>query len=380
MRFTFATHRDISPALSGMNGTIDPQALIGDRVGKRDQVAQENAHISPSSNPIARFSNYEFTKKIGQGSFGSIYKGVNVKTGEPVVVKTESARVEYSSLKHESIILNILYSKSCRNIPPTYWYGVSVVNGVSMRCLVMPYYSESLTRIYYSGLSMNAFQNIMRSAILILKSIHDKYVVHRDLKPANWMIRDDELVLIDFGLSMFYMDAEERHIPPARKHHIIGTPKYASWNILGGEEYSRRDDLMSIAYIGLFLMEGSDLWADFERPDANRECRSRSLEKCSNERSGITGTIETLKFSARSPTSIVPGIPELTGDRLMNGVNVDKTHIMHPMNQWFFCKKTVANVVEQSKGWPALQEFSRRVYALSFQERPDYDQYAELFT
>jgi casein kinase 1 len=190
---------------------------------------------------------------------------------------------------------------------------------------------------------MNAFQNIMRSAILILKSIHDKCVVHRDLKPANWMIRDDELVLIDFGLATFYMDAEERHIPPSRKHHIIGTPKYASWNVLGGEEYSRRDDIMSIAYIGLFLMEGSDLWTDFEQPDANRERLSRSPEKCSNE------------------------------------AGIDKTHIMHPINQWFLVKKTLANVVEQSRGWPALQEFIKRIYALSFQERPDYDQYVELF-
>ena len=43
-----------------------------------------------------RIAQYEYSEKIGQGSFGVIYKGVNAKTGEKVVVKTEPYDIEYS--------------------------------------------------------------------------------------------------------------------------------------------------------------------------------------------------------------------------------------------------------------------------------------------
>jgi len=283
-----------------------------------------------------RVANYEYSEKIGQGAFGEIYKGQNVRTGEMVVVKMEplNTNAKFSTLKHESSILNILYSKHCRNIPSTYWYGVIDGDPISYRVLVMPFYEESLEHIPVKSAQMAS--NIMRSAISILNHIHDKYVVHRDIKPANFMIHNNELVLIDFGLAAFYVDSCEKHIAPAatalKKRHIIGTPKYASWNVHCGEEYSRRDDLMSIVYIGLFLLYGkAHLWTDYHL----------------------------------NPTQDV--------------ATTDQCLLTHPRNQWFREKKELANIINMSSQWPALQLFATNVYALSFQERPSYKSYIELF-
>jgi serine/threonine protein kinase len=278
-----------------------------------------------------RVANYEYAEKIGQGAFGTIYKGRNVRTGEKVVIKTELREVEFSSLKHESNILNILYSKHCRSIPPTYWYGVVEPD---KRALIMPFYDESLESFVSRGEMKDYYKhivNIMRSAISILSHIHDKYVVHRDIKPANWMIHNNELVLIDFGLAYFYVDSNGRHIQPAtpKKLHIIGTPKYASYNLYCGEEYSRRDDLISMVYIGMFLIYGSQLWSN---------------------------------------------IPPIC----MHGE--DRCSLLHPLNQWFKTQKELDIVKKYvDDKWHRLSIFATKLYALSFQERPSYKEYIELF-
>lgn len=311
---------------------------------------------------MTRFANYEYREKIGQGAFGMIYKGRNIKTNEQVVVKMEpfvASEIGFSTLKHESNILNILYSKHCRNIPPTYWYGT--ISDPPRRVLVMPFYEESLAYetsfVIPSGSSANSLSkdtptpipdrmfNIMRSSISILAHIHDKYVIHRDIKPANFMIHHDELILIDFGLATFYVDSEEHHILPVtestKKEHIIGTPKYASWNIHCGEEYSRRDDLMSIVYIGLFLLYGSNLWT-------------------------MTGQ----KDQDHSPT---------LSHRDRPGIAQDPALLVHPRNQWFKMQKTRENVLNMSSHCKSLQLFAAYIYGLSFQERPSYKKYIELF-
>ena len=281
-----------------------------------------------------RIAQYEYSEKIGQGSFGTIYRGKNINTGEKVVVKTEPYDIEYSSIRHESVIMNMLYSKYCRSIPPTYWYGV--IPDSRERVLVMPMYQESLEDfvLKFQGrtrMSKEYRSNIMKSMVRILGHIHGKYVVHRDVKPANWMIHRDELMLIDFGMASFYVDSEETHLKPANplKTCMIGTPKYASWNVHCGEEYSRRDDLMSVVYIGLFLLYGSYLW--------------------------------------HNPPAMSP--------------ETDKTALSNTLNMWFKTQKSLDLVLEMTANeWPELAKYANSVYETKFDETPDYARLEQMFS
>ena len=83
----------------------------------------------------------------------------------------------------------------------------------------------------------------------ILEPIHGLGVLHRDLKPQNFMMRNDELYLIDFGLSTVYMD-EKYNICPKRPDslEILGTPKFVSIRIHEGKDPSRSDDCISEFY------------------------------------------------------------------------------------------------------------------------------------
>jgi serine/threonine protein kinase len=235
--------------------------------------------------------------------------------------------------------MNMLYSKYCRSIPPTYWYGI--VPETNERIIVMPMYQKSLEDLVkeQNHIPKEYCSNIMKSMIRILSHIHSKYVIHRDIKPANWMINHKELMLIDFGMASFYVDSDANHLTPANspKTHMIGTPKYASWNVHCGEEYSRRDDLMSVVYIGLFLLRGSDLWAESENHSVLAEARTRSKN--------------------------------------------DKTSLSNPLNEWFKSKKELSTVLKiLGNEWPELSKFANAAYSIKFDETPDYLKMEQIFS
>lgn len=51
---------------------------------------------------------YRVGPKIGSGSFGEIYAGTNVHTGEEVAIKLEALKTKHPQLLYESKIYRIL--------------------------------------------------------------------------------------------------------------------------------------------------------------------------------------------------------------------------------------------------------------------------------
>ena len=74
------------------------------------------------------------------------------------------------------------------------------------------------------------------------------------------MIKDGDIFLIDFGLALFYKDENDLHVVHKDENSIVGTPKYTSFFNHNGEPQSRRDDLISLGYMYLFLTSGSLPW------------------------------------------------------------------------------------------------------------------------
>lgn len=53
-------------------------------------------------------SKYRLVRKIGSGSFGDIYLGINVTNGEEVAVKLESIKARHPQLLYESKLYRVL--------------------------------------------------------------------------------------------------------------------------------------------------------------------------------------------------------------------------------------------------------------------------------
>ena len=64
---------------------------------------------------------YKLLEKIGEGSFGSIYKGENIRTNEHVAIKIEYIQNNYKLLKNESKIYQ--YLTNTIGIPNVKWFG-----------------------------------------------------------------------------------------------------------------------------------------------------------------------------------------------------------------------------------------------------------------
>ena len=65
---------------------------------------------------------YNIIEEIGSGTFGSIYKGQNIRTGEDVAIKVEPLQNGTNLLKNEARIYQ--YLKGGIGIPQVKWFGV----------------------------------------------------------------------------------------------------------------------------------------------------------------------------------------------------------------------------------------------------------------
>ena len=312
---------------------------------------------------------YIIIDKLGKGKFGEVYKGKDIQTNEIVAVKLEHHSIskpnpyskyytkhnEFAVLKHETQILNFLHNRRCRNIPYIYWYGIQS----DIPALVMPYYEFSLfdlftrtshrhTKYRYSEQTADWNPNeIIRSIIRIVENVHASGIVHRDIKPHNFMVKNRELVLIDFGMATFYVDQNNRHIPEPEhpKDHLLGTQKYISINVHYGKEYTRRDDLISVGYLYLFLRNWL-FWDSVFIP----------LDNVSHN---------TIRINDQYP----------------------ETHISHPKNvcikmakELSTIEKCMRDVTNESRDNPtSTLEYLQYTYGLGFAETPNYQLLCRLF-
>ena len=97
-----------------------------------------------------------------------------------------------------------------------------------------------------------------------LKWIHSKDLIYRDVKPNNFLIgtKDPNIIyVVDFGLCKKYRSSKTgKHILPKITGKFQGTLKYASSNAIKGKEPSRRDDLISLGYMLIYLLKRELPW------------------------------------------------------------------------------------------------------------------------
>jgi serine/threonine protein kinase len=261
---------------------------------------------------------YILLEKIGEGKFGIVYKGRHKKTQHFVAIKMEKKDQEMTTIKHESIILNYLYRKGCRDIPFVHWYGIYA----DYTCLTMTYFERTLSECREKLINeKEKINKIMYRILEIIENVHEQYIIHRDIKIDNFMILENEIFIIDFGMATFYIDEEKEHIPYKQREYITGTPKYISINIHNGIEPSRRDDLISIGYLYLYLYYGNLQWSNI-------------------------------------PSNLIP-------------TNVNNLHILNEKNTYIKDKKEWKNILEYAEK-SGCNKYVEYCYNLKFTEKPNY--------
>ena len=207
---------------------------------------------------------YRLLNKIGEGSFGSIYKAENYRTREEVAIKVESISNGTTLLKNESKIYQ--YLLGTHNLPQVKWYGKDEFNYY----MVIPLLGKSLEQLFIEKQQKFSLKLILQIGIQILyllKSIHKKGLVHRDIKPDNFLLgiesEKNKIFLIDFGLCKTYIK-DEKHIEMKETRGLIGSITYASINAHKKCELTRRDDLESLGYMLIYFNLGNLPWREID--------------------------------------------------------------------------------------------------------------------
>jgi serine/threonine protein kinase len=205
------------------------------------------------------FSKFRTIKKLGEGSFGKVYKAEY--NGEYYAMKFESRSRGQSLLESEATIMNYLKGP---NIPQIIKYYDTHSD---YNILIMQLLDKSLEDLINikKKFSIKTTCMLGLQMINILQYIHDRHIIHRDIKPDNFVMGAGEnnahLYLLDFGLAKKYRSSKTlKQYPLIKKKKLTGTARYASIHALEEWEQSRRDDLESVGYVLMYFLRGSLPW------------------------------------------------------------------------------------------------------------------------
>ncbi|KAL7668413.1 hypothetical protein ACOME3_009115 [Neoechinorhynchus agilis] len=205
---------------------------------------------------------YRLGRKIGSGSFGDIYIGTDISTGEEVAIKLESTQSKHLQLLIENRVYKAIQGEP--GIPALRWYGQEGEFNVMVLELLGPSL-EDLFNFCSRKFSLKTVLLLADQMLARIEHIHSRAIIHRDIKPDNFLMgtldHGNTVYLIDYGLAKRFKDrVTGEHIVYKENRSLTGTARYASINTHLGIEQSRRDDLESLAYVLMYFNRGSLPW------------------------------------------------------------------------------------------------------------------------
>ena len=206
---------------------------------------------------------YQKLEKIGEGTYGVVYKAKDRVTNEIVALKKIRLEAEDEGIPSTAIReISLLKELQHPNIVRLY----DVVHTERKLTLVFEFLDQDLKKyldVCENGLELCVLQSFLYQLLHGVAYCHDHRVLHRDLKPQNLLInREGELKLADFGLARAF------GIPVRSYTHEVVTLWYRAPDVLmGSRKYSTPVDIWSIGCIFAEMANGRPLFAGTSESD-----------------------------------------------------------------------------------------------------------------
>jgi len=205
---------------------------------------------------------YQKLEKIGEGTYGVVYKAKDRVTGEIIALKKIRLEAEDEGIPSTAIReISLLKELQHANIVRLY----DVVHTERKLTLVFEYLDQDLKKyldVCDGGLEPSIMKSFLYQLLRGVAYCHHHRVLHRDLKPQNLLINREGEKLADFGLARAF------GIPVRSYTHEVVTLWYRAPDVLmGSRKYSTPVDVWSIGCIFAEMANGRPLFAGTSEND-----------------------------------------------------------------------------------------------------------------
>mmetsp|Transcript_7812 Transcript_7812/g.14973 ORF Transcript_7812/g.14973 Transcript_7812/m.14973 type:complete len:460 (-) Transcript_7812:3891-5270(-) len=191
---------------------------------------------------------FQLLEKLGEGSYGSVHKGLHITSGTIVAIKIVPIVNEITALKKEIQIL-----KECRHPNIVGYIGSYIKEGDLW--LIMDYCSAGsvadLIKITKRTLTETQIASVCQASLRGLLYLHEGKKIHRDIKAGNILLDHKGVAkLADFGVSAQLANTY------SKKDTVIGTPYWMSPEVISKSTYNKKTDIWSLGITAIEMAEG----------------------------------------------------------------------------------------------------------------------------
>jgi len=187
----------------------------------------------------------DFVSKIGEGSFGTVWRAVHKPSSSYVAVKKVSMDGEDEALKEGSTMKQLCH----QNIVRFYAFYMKQKEAWMVMELCAAKSLQAIMKSFKRGLTEAELACTLQQTVKALAYVHEHKRIHRDIKSGNLLLQQNgRIKLCDFGVA-------GELTSEAKRHTMIGSPYWMAPEVIDDAGHDQKADIWSLGITAIELCE-----------------------------------------------------------------------------------------------------------------------------